>query len=123
MEKWKKLYDSVQLLLYRSTILVFLLWFYDHISSYLEKPKTSLPGMVLMAISFIEASYYWVDSAMVFLLWLLKYHSQAAFESDYGLPHTSAGEIINFGIEQVSLIFKSFPISVFKILASIPCPI
>lgn len=103
VSNWRKLYENVLDKLEKHTVLLFLKWFHDYLAKYLEAPKTSLPGIILLCYYLkISASYYWVDCAMVFLLWVLEYYSQSVFEERYQLPHSSAGTIIKFTVDHVS---------------------
>ena len=102
----------------QEAVKVFLAWFYDDLMNYLNAPKTSLPGTFIILLMKTSASYYWVDCAMVFLLWLLEYKTQREFEKLYGLPHSFANTIINFMIKHVSIFPFPFLQRVYYFLAS-----
>jgi hypothetical protein len=99
--KHRKLYQDVLALLNKHTVLVFLIWFYDDMVHYLEESKTRLPGMFAIILALTKASYYWVDCAMIALMWFLKYHPQSAFEQLYGIPHASVSTILHFMEQRV----------------------
>ena len=39
---------------------------------------------------------YWVDAAMIYLMWIAYYHSQNNFQKYYGIPHSTVGEVLKW---------------------------
>ena len=42
--KWKLLYEDVLKKLKSTTVILYLMWFYDDMVQFLDEPKTQLPG-------------------------------------------------------------------------------
>ena len=56
----------------------------------------------------IPCSMYWVDSVMLFLVFVLDYDSQNVLEKKYKVPHATAGRVITWMIKKLKLINTIF---------------
>lgn len=106
IKQWRNLYADVVEKLHETTIILFLIWLYDELCSYLEKTKSKLPGNMTIIITYNNqpASYYWIDCAMLYLIWNLDYLSEEKLEKKYDIPKSSAWTIIDFMNKRVYFI-------------------
>lgn len=90
---WMIIQDVVIKKLGNEPVLLFLDWFYNNMKEEINNPQLK---------ACFPCSMYWVDCAMLYLLWLCKYPPQSKFEKVYHVPHSSAGEAIMFMRKKVS---------------------
>ena len=95
MHQRENLVKQCSEILNEDTVCIYLERMQHILSKRLEAPKTRIPGSYIFIFNII-GSMYWIDASLVYLIWLLKYPTQKQIENDFGVPQSTAGEVLTW---------------------------